>query len=115
MHILFLSDNFLPEVNAPASRTYEQCREWVRAGHRVTVMTCCPNFPRGRVYEGYRNGWRCVEEMELFKKTLVRRGIDGGKIDVVTNGVDISRFQPMEKDRELAEQLEEEQQGREGP
>ena len=55
MHILFLSDNFPPEVNAPASRTFEHCREWVRAGHRVTVITCAPNFPKGKVYEGYRN------------------------------------------------------------
>lgn len=55
MHILFLSDNFPPEVNAPASRTFEHCREWVRSGHRVTVITCAPNFPKGKVFDGYRN------------------------------------------------------------
>ncbi len=55
MHILFLTDNFPPEVNAPASRTFEHCREWVRSGHQVTVMTCAPNFPQGKVYAGYRN------------------------------------------------------------
>jgi hypothetical protein len=55
MHILFLSDNFPPEVNAPASRTYEHCREWVKAGHTVTVITCAPNFPKGEVFEGYSN------------------------------------------------------------
>jgi glycosyltransferase involved in cell wall biosynthesis len=55
MHILFLSDNFPPEVNAPASRTHEHCRQWVRAGHRVTVITCAPNFPHGHVFDGYRN------------------------------------------------------------
>lgn len=55
MHILFLTDNFPPEVNAPASRTHEHCRQWVRAGHRVTVITCAPNFPRGQVFDGYRN------------------------------------------------------------
>jgi glycosyltransferase involved in cell wall biosynthesis len=55
MHILFLTDNFPPEVNAPASRTFEHCREWVKAGHQVTVVTCAPNFPKGRVFEGYRN------------------------------------------------------------
>lgn len=55
MHILFLSDNFPPEVNAPATRTYEHAREWVRLGHRVTVVTCAPNFPQGRVFPGYRN------------------------------------------------------------
>jgi glycosyltransferase involved in cell wall biosynthesis len=55
MHILFLTDNFPPEVNAPASRTHEHCRQWVAAGEQVTVITCAPNFPKGKVFEGYRN------------------------------------------------------------
>jgi len=55
MHILFLTDNFPPEVNAPASRTFEHCREWTQAGHKVTVITCAPNFPKGEVFAGYRN------------------------------------------------------------
>lgn len=55
MHILFLTDNFPPEVNAPASRTHEHCRQWVAAGEQVTVVTCAPNFPKGRVFDGYRN------------------------------------------------------------
>lgn len=63
MHILFLSDNFPPEVNAPASRTFEHCCEWVKAGHQVTVITCAPNFPRGEVFGGYRNRLWQVEEM----------------------------------------------------
>lgn len=57
MRILFLSHYFPPEVNAPASRTYEHCAEWVRAGHEVTVVTCAPNHPRGVLYPGYRNRW----------------------------------------------------------
>ncbi len=64
MHILFLTDNFPPEVNAPASRTFEHCREWVRAGHRVTVITCAPNFPQGRVFPPYRNRLWQQEERE---------------------------------------------------
>ena len=55
MKILFLSDNFPPEVNAPASRTYEHCKEWVKQGIDVTVITCFPNFPEGKLYLGYRN------------------------------------------------------------
>ena len=67
MHILFLTDNFPPESNAPASRTFEHCREWVRAGHRVTVITCAPNFPQGRVFPGYRNRFWQQESMEGIK------------------------------------------------
>jgi hypothetical protein len=55
MHILFITDNFPPEVNAPATRTYEHCMEWKKAGHQVTVITCAPNFPRGEVFDGYKN------------------------------------------------------------
>lgn len=55
MRILFLTDNFPPEVNAPAARTYEHCKEWVKQGVEVTVITCAPNFPQGKVYEGYKN------------------------------------------------------------
>jgi glycosyltransferase involved in cell wall biosynthesis len=55
MRILFLSHYFPPEVNAPASRTHEHCKQWVRDGHEVTVVTCVPNHPRGTVYDGYCN------------------------------------------------------------
>ncbi|MEM8688949.1 MAG: glycosyltransferase family 4 protein [Pseudomonadota bacterium] len=67
MHILFLTDNFPPEVNAPASRTFEHCRQWVREGHQVTVITCTPNFPKGQVFDGYRNRLWQSEEMEGIK------------------------------------------------
>jgi len=202
--------------HAPANRTFEHCREWVKAGHRVTVITCVPNFPKGKVFDGYKNrpwqtetmeGIRVVRvwsylaanrgkirrtldylsymvsailaapfvkrpdlvvatspqfftavagyvvgatrripfvfelrdlwpisikavgavkdgsysihllgklEMFLYRKAarivsvtnsfatvLIDRGIDGGKIDVVTNGVDLSRFKPQPKDPEL--------------
>lgn len=64
MNILFLTDNFPPEVNAPASRTFDHCREWVKKGANVTVITCAPNFPQGRVYEGYKNKLYQEEMME---------------------------------------------------
>ncbi len=219
MHILFLSDNFPPEVNAPASRTHEHCRQWVAAGEQVTVITCVPNFPGGRTFDGYQNrlwqaatvdgirvirvwsyitandgflkrildymsymlmafiaslfvrrvdivvatspqfftacaGWavsavkripfvfelrdiwpesiktvgamehpkaiRFLETLEMFlyrrsdlivavthafKATLERRGIDGRKIEVITNGVDLSRFSPRPKDQLLLQEL----------
>lgn len=55
MKILFLTDNFPPEVNAPASRTFDHCKEWVKKGCEVSVITCAPNFPQGKVYAGYSN------------------------------------------------------------
>jgi glycosyltransferase involved in cell wall biosynthesis len=64
MHILFLSDNFPPEVNAPASRTHEHGRQWAAAGEQVTVITCAPNFPQGRVFDGWRNRLWQDEQMD---------------------------------------------------
>lgn len=55
MHILFLTDNFPPEFNAPASRTFEHAREWTKLGHQVTIITCAPNFPEGKLFKGYKN------------------------------------------------------------
>ncbi|ADV46960.1 glycosyltransferase family 4 protein [Nitratifractor salsuginis] len=55
MKLLFITDNFPPETNAPATRTYEHCKEWVKEGVEVTVVTCAPNFPQGKVYQGYKN------------------------------------------------------------
>jgi len=55
MHIVFLCHYFPPEVNAPASRTYENAKRWVQKGHKVTVITSVPNHPRGIVYPGYKN------------------------------------------------------------
>ncbi|MBX3705062.1 MAG: glycosyltransferase family 4 protein [Pseudomonadales bacterium] len=64
MHLLFLTDNFPPEVNAPASRTHEHCRAWVASGLRVTVITSAPNFPTGKVFPGYRNRLWQAEEID---------------------------------------------------
>lgn len=67
MKILFLTDNFPPEVNAPASRTFEHCREWVKLGADVTIVTCFPNFPQGKVYDGYKNKLYAKETIEGIK------------------------------------------------
>ncbi len=72
MNILFLSDNFPPESNAPATRLHEHALRWVRDGHRVTVLTCAPNFPEGKVYPGYRNRWRRVERLDGIRVVRVK-------------------------------------------
>lgn len=64
LKILFLTDNFPPEFNAPATRTFEHCREWVKHSTEVTVITCVPNFPQGQVYQGYKNKFYQKEIIE---------------------------------------------------
>ncbi|MEB2345964.1 MAG: glycosyltransferase family 4 protein [Deltaproteobacteria bacterium] len=63
MRILFVSHYFPPEVNAPANRTHEHARQWVRDGHEVTVITGVPNHPRGEIFPGYRN--RLLQEERI--------------------------------------------------
>lgn len=55
IRILFITDNYPPEVNAPATRTHEHAKRWVEKGCNVSIITCSPNFPQGKVYPGYRN------------------------------------------------------------
>jgi len=69
MKVLFLTDNFVPEQNASARRSYEHCRNWVKQGVHVTVVTTVPNFPLGKPHPPYRN------------RLFARETIDG--IDVV--------------------------------
>lgn len=96
MKILFLTDNFPPEVNAPARRTYEHCTEWVRQGEDVTVLTCQPNFPQGKIYDGYKNRLRQVESIDgirvirlwsyMSQNTgFVRRSMDFGSYAVMAS------------------------------
>ena len=88
MKILFITDNFPPEVNAPATRTYEHIQEWIKYDDvQVTVLTCVPNFPHGKVYDGYKNKLyqtECYEGIEVIRvwsyitknKGFVKRVID---------------------------------------
>jgi colanic acid biosynthesis glycosyl transferase WcaI len=87
MHILFLTDNFVPEANAPATRTFEHARRWCEMGHKVTVVTGVPNFPTGKVQPPYRNRLfqrETIEGIEVRRvwtflapnKGVVKRSLD---------------------------------------
>lgn len=54
MRLLFVSHNYLPEANAPASRLGAHAAVWSELGD-VDVLTSPPNFPEGRIYAGYEN------------------------------------------------------------
>jgi len=70
MRVLFLTDNFPPETNAPATRTYEHCLKWAKMGVDVTVITCFPNFPKGKIFKGYKN--RIYEKESINGITVIR-------------------------------------------
>ncbi len=66
-HILVISQYFYPE----SFRINDICQEWIKRGHRVTVLTGIPNYPKGDFYEGYdythkRNEvWNDIEIIRL--------------------------------------------------
>ncbi|MEK9643964.1 MAG: glycosyltransferase family 4 protein [Alphaproteobacteria bacterium] len=90
MKILFLTENFPPETNAAATRVYERALYWLRDGHDVTVITSAPNFPEGRLFDGYRNRWRQVEDCDGIRvvrvKTFISRneGVARRTLDFVS-------------------------------
>lgn len=49
----------------------------------------------------YRKSARVIALTHAFRDNLIDRGIDKGKIDVVINGVDLDRYTPQERQREL--------------
>jgi len=72
MKILFLTENFPPETNAAATRVFERALYWVKDGHQVTVVTSAPNFPQGKLHEGWKNRWHQVEDREGIRVVRVK-------------------------------------------
>ncbi|MBL4680760.1 MAG: glycosyltransferase family 4 protein [Pseudomonadales bacterium] len=91
MKILFVSENFPPESNAPANRTYEHACYWVKWGHEVTIITSAPNFPEGKLFEGYSNDWYLVEWMDGIKVIRVKTYISANK-GILRRAIDYISF-----------------------
>jgi glycosyltransferase involved in cell wall biosynthesis len=53
MHLVILTQYYPPEIGAPQKRLSELAERLVRRGHAVTVLTAMPNYPTGRIHEGY--------------------------------------------------------------
>jgi colanic acid biosynthesis glycosyl transferase WcaI len=61
MRFLVLSQYFPPEVGATQVRLSSMCRELVRAGHQVDVVTAMPHHPVGEIFPHYRRRFFCLE------------------------------------------------------
>ena len=71
MKILFITDNFPPETNPPATRTMKHIKEWQKNKDvKITVITCFPNYPKGKIFEGYKNK---LYQKEMIEKITVIR------------------------------------------
>lgn len=57
-------------MGAASARVFELSRNWSSMGHEVTVLTCFPNYPEGRIYDSYArkgNKFFLREKMEGIK------------------------------------------------
>jgi glycosyltransferase involved in cell wall biosynthesis len=55
----------------------------------------------------YRRADKIISVTHSFKSELIERGVEGKKIDVVLNGVDLSKYEPaLHKDEAFAEQYD---------
>jgi len=62
--ILYVSQYFPPEVNAPANRVFEMARFWVAQNRQVKVLTGFPNHPNGVLPKDYRGKYYAQELVE---------------------------------------------------
>lgn len=58
MKLLLLTQYYPPEIGAPQARLSELAAHFVPRGHSVTVLTAMPNYPTGKIYQGYGGLWQ---------------------------------------------------------
>ena len=71
MHLTLLTQYYPPEIGAPQARLSELANHFINCGHSVTVVTAMPNYPTGRIHDGYggilrRETQRGVEVIRTF-------------------------------------------------
>ena len=53
MHLIICTQYYPPEVGAPQNRLSELARLLADRGHQVSVITAMPNYPSGKIHDGY--------------------------------------------------------------
>lgn len=53
MNLTILTQYYPPEIGAPQARLSELAQRITAHGHRVSILTAMPNYPKGKIYEGY--------------------------------------------------------------
>lgn len=62
--ILILTQYYHPEVGAPQIRLGAMAKELLALGAEVRVLTALPNYPLGRIFEGYRGKLTVAERVD---------------------------------------------------
>lgn len=70
MRVLLVTERYWPEVGAAPSRLANMAEGLTRQGCEVDVLTSLPNYPKGRIYDGYRG---CVSKCEVQGNVTIFR------------------------------------------
>ena len=62
MKVLLVAERYWPEVGAAPSRLANMAEGLKEQGCEVDVLTSLPNYPKGRIFDGYRG---CVSKHEI--------------------------------------------------
>lgn len=80
MRILFVSQLFDPENSI---KGLDFARRLKALGHDIEILTTYPSYPGGKIYSGYRQKWRQVEDVEGVKvvrlPTYISHGTSAAK------------------------------------
>ena len=77
MNILLVTQYFHPEN----FKSNDVAFEMTRRGHKVTVLTGLPNYPQGKVYNGYgifRKRKEVIDGVTVYRTLVIPRGKGGG-------------------------------------
>lgn len=62
MKVLLVAERYWPEVGAAPSRLANMAEGLKKQGCEVDVLTSLPNYPKGRIFDGYRG---CISKHEV--------------------------------------------------
>ena len=63
MKVLIVSFYYAPEIGAAPSRITNMAEALHRKGAQVDVLTCLPNYPKGKIFDGYKHRFSKREEI----------------------------------------------------
>ncbi len=96
MRILYFTQFYSPENIAAAFRAKEHAAVWTAEGHEVTVFTGWPNYPVGKLFNGYvmeRLGKEIIDGVRVFRSqskmqpnTSFAKRIESG-VSFISNGL----------------------------
>jgi glycosyltransferase involved in cell wall biosynthesis len=69
--LCILTQYFPPEMGAPQARLSELGERLIDAGWQVEALTALPNYPTGKVFDGYDRSRPCVEQIGRIRTVRV--------------------------------------------